>query len=1553
MAFWLPQTIQKRLLLYVVQQISVLSNVDLSNLNVSLGSSSRFSFDDLNLAVDEINIPNLMVRSGSIKHLDLQLTVSGGVSIRGNGLLFVVKPTLSENFSDSGSFSLAKSIQDLTTSIMQLPELSAVSDSRNFDGDFASETSNSPGTNSSSSISSSGDEIESVPTVGTIESMKNKILNVALSKLTIVIENIHLRFLFDEKHYIDVNLDKIELNTEENNVRKVRIKNFKIAHIGARTPKVPCFPCTNNMTNSMSYSQSEVASIYMSAMEGLEANEDDERQDFVLSDDLIIIDGICISFEGLSSVDDLSLRDLSIDVDNIHLKVENILGLSEPILDFLLRSIPIGCKNTDSQASSLTGYKRFQKEQDIFEGIAFTSAKIQETYVELAENVKLSLHEMSLNRLGIKEQTFMIDSYEIVGDGLHSVSSRTPMLHGFLKHDEIVVSLLDTIILNLDVAALSELLLFSQRIQDFASLLESKLVRKPQKKAKPTAERKISINAEPIVISINLGGYKLSLSTERIFSDLSYNIFRSNSIKIERRHSSDSETIIILRDVSLVTSKSRIQLKSFDENLNDSLLTSKIMAKCGEVIFEDNYKSLQQLCQDLQDLGPIFGRNGQTKNEGKKKAYLKRSVRILHSSNIIYKHTELASFALILDSCKVKIKNFFSIDFGNLDTTISSILFAITGEGNFIGFCKDLFCNRFAHGIYQTIIGPIKSADTDKPLFYFQKKTTGKMRMTLRNLSFHYYAKWLDIFRNSNSTTSTKLVDGPHLEQSWELKLIDSSFILHPYRLEAALVVVVDRMVCNGKYPALQMRSVLKSGTLLLIDDTSNIKTQEKKHCASLLSYYAHQGFSAIGKLDTIIVQLSNDCDTMIFDIRSQSVGLSLCADSAHTFTQLCIDLKFPLTFPDNKKYSYNVDTPVDVFKDVDPHFFSSSHIKEEPKSYSSEEEDLIHVESSFFDEVRGPDSSGSQHEDILDDSSSDSTSRTIRMQETYLDSSHEKNGPAIEANKLIGIILKMEATKISVKLFDGYDWKYTRKSISRTIDQVDREIKSFDGEHNPNSRLEMTVFDSIYISANMKDAVDLKKRVNDEVQGEVKSPVLVKKANLHPSRHYKASILLEDLQLTFTGYSVDEPTRYESDGSADQLNKCELSVKKFEVIDNVPTSTWNKFITLLRHEQWPLDRPMIRAEVAMVRPVDFLAATELILNVEIAPLRLHVDQDALDFLVKFGEFKDNRFELIDDYPDTPFIQKLTTNSVKLKLDYKPKKVDYSGLRSGHTSELMNFFILDGANITLKGIALYGINGFPELNTTLKAVWTPDITYKQLPGVLEGFAPVKSILALGSGVKALVTVPLAEYKQDRRLGRGLRRGCNVFVRTATGDFVKLGAKLASGTQAVLENTEELLGGGGSTGRLYKAKDGTLDMENLLEEDQLVGGTNPKIKGQRPAALVIDPSDGDEGEPKIVSLYADQPLDLHEGLEEAYLSLEKHMHLVYDVVWRTKGEIKETKAGAAAAAVSVAKVAPVAIIRPLIGATEAVAKALQGISNQFDKEQIYDMHDKYKAGNRRK
>jgi autophagy-related protein 2 len=49
---------------------------------------------------------------------------------------------------------------------------------------------------------------------------------------------------------------------------------------------------------------------------------------------------------------------------------------------------------------------------------------------------------------------------------------------------------------------------------------------------------------------------------------------------------------------------------------------------------------------------------------------------------------------------------------------------------------------------------------------------------------------------------------------------------------------------------------------------------------------------------------------------------------------------------------------------------------------------------------------------------------------------------------------------------------------------------------------------------------------------------------------------------------------------------------------------------------------------------------------------------------------------------------------IELKLDYKPKRVDFAALREGKTMELMNFFHFDGAEMTLRHITLSGVYHF-------------------------------------------------------------------------------------------------------------------------------------------------------------------------------------------------------------------------------------------------------------------
>ena len=47
---------------------------------------------------------------------------------------------------------------------------------------------------------------------------------------------------------------------------------------------------------------------------------------------------------------------------------------------------------------------------------------------------------------------------------------------------------------------------------------------------------------------------------------------------------------------------------------------------------------------------------------------------------------------------------------------------------------------------------------------------------------------------------------------------------------------------------------------------------------------------------------------------------------------------------------------------------------------------------------------------------------------------------------------------------------------------------------------------------------------------------------------------------------------------------------------------------------------------------------------------------------------------------------------VDIKLDYKPRRVDYRALKEGRTIELMNFFHFDGAEMTLRHITVKGVS---------------------------------------------------------------------------------------------------------------------------------------------------------------------------------------------------------------------------------------------------------------------
>lgn len=571
----------------------------------------------------------------------------------------------------------------------------------------------------------------------------------------------------------------------------------------------------------------------------------------------------------------------------------------------------------------------------------------------------------------------------------------------------------------------------------------------------------------------------------------------------------------------------------------------------------------------------------------------------------------------------------------------------------------------------------------------------------------------------------------------------------------------------------------------------------------------------------------------------------------------------------------------------------------------------------------------------------------------------HNTYGLANEV-KLHGSPLRVRVRDVHFiwNLFDGYDWQRTRDTISKAVKDV--EMKAAERRAKTTSRMSPEddeeesvigdfLFNSIYIGipAN-KDPRELSRAINhdiDDMASETGSYITSttvtgysshqnrpsstrgKRLRLSRSKHHKMTFELKGISADFVVFPP---------GAGETQSTVDVRVNDLEIFDHIPTSTWKKFATYMNDAGVrESGTSMIHLEIINVKPVAELAASEIVLKVclilvcfeqhaliylkaTVLPLRLHVDQDALDFLSRFFEFKDESAPAPSSPGDTPFLQRVEVNAVRVKLDFKPKRVDYAGLRSGRTTEFMNFFILDEADMVMRHVIIYGVSGFERLGQTLNDIWMPDIKRNQLPGVLAGLAPIRSLVNVGSGVKDLVVVPMREYKKDGRIARSIQKGAFSFAKTTTNELIKLGAKLAIGTQTVLQNAEDFL-------------------------------TAPA------AGMAHGEGDGDstdEDEKKQISHYADQPVGVVQGLRGAFRSLERDLLMTRDAIVAVPGEVMESTS-AAGAAKAVWRRAPTVILRPAIGATRAVGQTLLGAGNSLDptnRRKIEDVSCRYPSSN---
>jgi autophagy-related protein 2 len=531
---------------------------------------------------------------------------------------------------------------------------------------------------------------------------------------------------------------------------------------------------------------------------------------------------------------------------------------------------------------------------------------------------------------------------------------------------------------------------------------------------------------------------------------------------------------------------------------------------------------------------------------------------------------------------------------------------------------------------------------------------------------------------------------------------------------------------------------------------------------------------------------------------------------------------------------------------------------------------------------------------------------------------------------KVANAPLKVRVRDMNIiwNLFDGYDWPTTRGVIAQAVEDVEaraeeRRRKPRDEEDDEDFIEEDFLFNSVWIGVPIKDEKGaLAKRINHDIDdlvsetGSYATSTATRStgATIRPRSATKSRRRLKlerskhrKIAFQINGVAVDLVLFPPNSGETQ--NSINVRLQEFEIYDHLPSSTWRKFVTsLIPPSQREMGRPMINLELLTVKPVTELAASELVIRVTVLPLRLHVDQDALDFITRFFEFKVDSAPEVSAPSEQPFIQRLEVMAVTLKLDYKPKRVDYRGIRSGHTTEFMNFLILDGADIVLRHAIVYGITSFDKLNKTLNDVWMPDVRDNQLPFVLSGLAAVRPLVNVGSGVRDLIVVPMREYKKDGRIVRSLQKGVYAFAKNTTSEVARLGAKVAIGTQNLLEGAENFLVPSSST------SPGRSSLSHDWDD--------------------VSPQESSDEEPRATSNYANQPIGVRAGLRTAARHLERDLLTARDAIIAIPTEVMEEGTGMGMIR-AIGRRAPTVILRPALGATKAVSNALLGVGNALD------------------
>lgn len=931
-----------------------------------------------------------------------------------------------------------------------------------------------------------------------------------------------------------------------------------------------------------------------------------------------------------------------------------------------------------------------------------------------------------------------------------------------------------------------------------------------------------------------------------------------------------------------------------------------------------------------------------------------------------------------------------------------------------------------------------KSYETMESPIVFMKLGNGIMDITVRGLLLEYYGKWLTEIQDLETENTTGDVPeapmNPTSSSGSKLDIritfFDCIFGATPIALPSKVYVVIDRCNTDLTFTSskLYVKSLVRNLAAYLIDDVLNTKHPEthRRHFRGVpqytppTTYYSLLGYIRIGKINNFHVGVTFELKSIDIKVNSDEQQVELCADSMQCVVSLAADLKLPVTFEDDEKMRVRLPLDLNLLDDLNSHEFEWNEEIEDPEISAVESvDDQLYVESLSANSL------GSEE--------------TISFREDHF-------------NEKLLVILSFPVTvnvnlsKTKIYFYDGYDWEETRKTIREAVSRLEERVRkrksTKNGANNeePNedsespeehvdlvdsldlgsleidsigsSDIEENLFQSIYLGVPSTYKTGLREAINTKVNLDTRhtrlnldttniahmdtrysktteeadespkkhsninvNPQKSKHLNLNRSTQCKSHIEIKNVELNVA-----------INASGTVLNSVEVSVETFNIYDNLLTSSWHKLLSC-GGEKREIGTQMLKLSLVNVRPDEGVIMGEAVVRLTIMPLRLYIDQDMVEFLTRFFGFKDDRFTLEREEEDIYF-EKFQMDELKLCIDYKPKLVDYTGIRGGKYAELLNFFSLEGSEIKLDAVTVFGQRGVPNLLEKLGSLWGQSFSKSKNSKILKvliGLSMFRLIYNIGGNLRDLVVV-LLTTKEDKL--KAVQKQSVKFFKSVGYEAVRMGVKLSTGAQILLEQGEEYLEPKlrAQTKRPTKPKPHKLPKQTtkqpkkktILESSKfmsaLVFAPAPDQFGNSKLYLYVDLDEEEDEEflksvfqdelPELdevddfaefdeavapvikpVSLYLNQPANMQQGVEYAYKSINKNIKQTQRRVLQLIEELEDADSLGETFKVLL-QGTPHVVIRPIIGTTEAISKTLMGLGNNIDSQYLRESRDKY-------